>query len=76
MSLEGAHILITGGAGFIGSNFVRQRRASHPSDRLVVLDALTYAGNLESLADVPGFQLVRGDIYQWRPLMAEFTGKN
>ncbi len=55
-------LLITGGAGFIGSNFVRYRRQAHPDDQLVVLDALTYAGNLASLADVTGFQFVKGDI--------------
>ena len=55
-------LLVTGGAGFIGSNFVRRRRASRPNEKLVVLDVLTYAGNLESLADVPGFELVTGDI--------------
>jgi dTDP-glucose 4,6-dehydratase len=55
-------LLVTGGAGFIGSNFVRRRRTLHPSEKLVVLDALTYAGNLESLAGVEGFDLVRGDI--------------
>ncbi len=55
-------LLCTGGAGFIGSNFVRRRRRSRPGEKLVVLDALTYAGNLESLADVNGFDFVRGDI--------------
>src|SRR5688572_11970292 len=55
-------LLITGGAGFIGSNFVRRSRATKPSEKLVVLDALTYAGNLESLDGVSGFELVRGDI--------------
>jgi dTDP-glucose 4,6-dehydratase len=55
-------LLVTGGAGFIGCNFVRRRRATRPDEKLVVLDALTYAGNLESLADVSGFELVRGDI--------------
>jgi dTDP-glucose 4,6-dehydratase len=52
-------LLVTGGAGFIGSNFVRRRVGR---GKLVVLDALTYAGNLESLADVKGFEFVRGDI--------------
>jgi dTDP-glucose 4,6-dehydratase len=53
---------VTGGAGFIGSNFVRMRRGTHSGERLVVLDALTYAGNLASLADVEGFHFVHGDI--------------
>jgi dTDP-glucose 4,6-dehydratase len=58
-------LLVTGGAGFIGSNFIRYWTARHPEDRLVNLDALTYAGNLESLADVetaPGYRFVHGDI--------------
>ena len=45
-------ILVTGGAGFIGSNFIRYLLAQHPQDDVVNLDALTYAGNLENLADV------------------------
>jgi dTDP-glucose 4,6-dehydratase len=56
------NLLVTGGAGFIGANFVRRRRATQPSERLVVLDALTYAGNLASLDGVDGFTFVRGDI--------------
>jgi dTDP-glucose 4,6-dehydratase len=56
------NLLVTGGAGFIGANFVRRRRQSHPSERLVVLDALTYAGNLASLDGVDGFTFVKGDI--------------
>ena len=57
-------ILITGGAGFIGANFVHYWRRRHPADRVVVLDALTYAGNRENLAglDGDGFFFVRGDI--------------
>jgi dTDP-glucose 4,6-dehydratase len=57
-------ILVTGGAGFIGSNFVRQALAS-TSDRVVVVDKLTYAGNLESLAGVsshPRYAFVQADI--------------
>ncbi len=58
-------MLVTGGAGFIGSNFVRHWLATHDDGRLVVLDALTYAGNRASLADVehdPRFTFVHGDI--------------
>ena len=42
-------ILVTGGAGFIGVNFVRYWRNTHPGDHMVVLDALTYAGRRENL---------------------------
>ena len=45
-------LLVTGGAGFIGANFVQYWLARHPDDRVVVLDALTYAGNLSSLEPV------------------------
>ncbi|MBQ6563633.1 MAG: dTDP-glucose 4,6-dehydratase [Clostridiales bacterium] len=58
-------ILVTGGAGFIGSNFVYYELNKHPEDRVVCLDALTYAGNLESLEEAmknPQFRFVRGDI--------------
>jgi dTDP-glucose 4,6-dehydratase len=55
-------LLVTGGAGFIGSNFVRRRRTQRPHERLIVLDALTYAGNLASLDGVDGVDFVRGDI--------------
>ena len=44
-------ILVTGGAGFIGVNFVRYWLEEHPDDRVVVYDLLTYAGNRASLAD-------------------------
>lgn len=58
-------LLVTGGAGFIGANFVHYWLAEHPDDRIVVLDALTYAGNLDSLKDAvgkPQFRFVHGDI--------------
>jgi dTDP-glucose 4,6-dehydratase len=58
-------LLITGGAGFIGANFCHYWSAAHPADRLVVLDALTYAGNLASIDALIGrnaLRFVRGDI--------------
>ena len=58
-------LLVTGGAGFIGSNFVRYWIKRHPEDRVVNLDALTYAGNLENLTAIeaaPGYRFERGDI--------------
>jgi len=60
-----ASLLVTGGAGFIGANFVHVWLARHPGDRLVVLDALTYAGNpanLDAVRDQPGFRFVHGNI--------------
>ena len=58
-------ILVTGGAGFIGSNFIFYMRRKHPEYELICLDKLTYAGNLETLASVmdgPSFKFIRGDI--------------
>ncbi|MDB9423639.1 dTDP-glucose 4,6-dehydratase [Microcystis aeruginosa CS-564/01] len=58
-------IVITGGAGFIGSNFVHHWCENYPEDRVIVLDALTYAGNLNNLAtlkDRKNFRFLQGDI--------------
>lgn len=58
-------LLVTGGAGFIGANFVHYWVKQHPEDTVVVLDALTYAGhesNLEIAKDAPGFHFVHGNI--------------
>jgi dTDP-glucose 4,6-dehydratase len=60
-----ANLLVTGGAGFIGTNFVHYWLTAHPEDLLVVLDVLSYAGNqasLESAVHNPQFKFVRGDI--------------
>ena len=60
-----ATFLITGGAGFIGGNFLHIMTEKHPEDRYVCLDALTYAGNMETLEpimDRKNFRFVRGDI--------------
>ncbi len=59
------NIIITGGAGFIGSNFVFHMLRFHPEDRIICLDKLTYAGNLSTLApvmDKPNFRFVKADI--------------
>ncbi|WP_462410962.1 dTDP-glucose 4,6-dehydratase [Neobacillus sp. Marseille-QA0830] len=58
-------LLVTGGAGFIGSNFVRYMVNKYPEYNIVNLDLLTYAGNLENLKDIenkPNYKFVRGDI--------------
>jgi dTDP-glucose 4,6-dehydratase len=60
-----ANLLVTGGAGFIGANFIHYWLRAHPADTVVALDALTYAGNrhnLDSARDNPQLQLVVGDI--------------
>ncbi len=58
-------ILVTGGAGFIGSNFIHYWVKFHPEDQIINLDALTYAGHLESLKDLednPNYKFIKGDI--------------
>jgi dTDP-glucose 4,6-dehydratase len=58
-------LLVTGGAGFIGSNFIRYVLGAHPDDRVVNLDKLTYAGNPANVADLDGdprYAFVHGDI--------------
>ena len=58
-------IIVTGGAGFIGSNFVQHMVNKYPEYTIINLDLLTYAGNLENLKpveDKPNYRFVRGDI--------------
>jgi dTDP-glucose 4,6-dehydratase len=62
-------LLVTGAAGFIGSNFVRDRLERRPDDHVVAYDLLTYAGNRESLADLEGrIVFVQGDIGDFEPV--------
>lgn len=63
--IDGKTLLVTGGAGFIGSHFVRHLLRTYPSVRVVNLDKLTYAGNLDNLRDVEResrYEFVRGDV--------------
>jgi dTDP-glucose 4,6-dehydratase len=65
MNFEPRNLFITGGAGFIGANFVHHWLANSREGRVVVFDALTYAGNTENLSDIkddPRYTFVRGDI--------------
>jgi dTDP-glucose 4,6-dehydratase len=69
-------ILITGGAGFIGSHVVRRFVTAYPGYRIVNLDALTYAGNLENLRDIeqsPNYQFAKADILQTDQLDSLFA---
>lgn len=75
--ITGRRILITGGAGFIGSHVVRRFVAKYPQYRIVNLDALTYAGNLENLRDVenaPNYTFVKADICDAEAIAKVFKG--
>lgn len=68
-------LFVTGGAGFIGSNFIHYWLEKYPEDFIINFDALTYAGNLENLQSVeknPHYQFIKGDICN-RPLVEEAT---
>jgi len=70
-------ILVTGGAGFIGSNFIHYYLKFHPEDQVVNLDNLTYAGHAESLKDLEGnlnYQFVKGDITNERDVRKVMVG--
>ena len=70
-------ILVTGGCGFIGSNFIRYFLQSYPNETLINVDKLTYAGNVENLSDLsqsPHYHFIRGDITD-APRMEELINK-
>ena len=77
MSTSIKRLLVTGGCGFIGANFVRMELESHPELAITNLDALTYAGNPDNLADLAGdprYQFVHGDIAD-RAMVAKLIGE-
>ena len=68
-------ILITGGAGFIGSHVVREFVLKYPETKIINLDALTYAGNLENLKDIesyPNYEFVKADIVDAKHILEIF----
>lgn len=70
-------LLVTGGAGFIGSNFIHYWLNTHPDDEIVNLDVLTYAGHIESLKDVennPKYKFIKGDITDPSTVKSIMTG--
>src|SRR5437660_13195 len=70
-------LFVTGGCGFIGSNFIRHLLATDPAVRIVNFDALTYAGNLANLRDVeknPRYRFVKGDICDRDAVRAAMKG--
>lgn len=70
-------LLVTGGAGFIGANFILYWLKKYPSDNIVNLDALTYAGNLENLVEVeknPQYKFIKGEITDAETVKRAMTG--
>ena len=69
-------LLVTGGAGFIGSNFIYYELAHHPQDQILCLDSLTYAGNIATLQramEIPNMRFVRGDITDRKSVFRIFS---
>ncbi|MQY75145.1 MAG: dTDP-glucose 4,6-dehydratase [Actinobacteria bacterium] len=72
-------MLITGGAGFIGSNFIHYIARKYPEYRIINLDKLTYAGNLENLRDIednPNYKFIKGDIADRKIIDEIFKSRN
>lgn len=72
-------ILVTGGAGFIGSNFILYWLKNHPEDEIINFDKLTYAGNLENLKEVegnPNYKFIQGDICDGKAVETAMTGSD
>ena len=72
-------LLITGGAGFIGSNFIHYIARKYPEYRIINLDKLTYAGNLENLRDIennPNYKFIKGDIADRKIIDEIFKSRN
>ena len=67
-------LLVTGGCGFIGSNFIREQLRALPQQRVINVDKLTYAGNLENLADVAAVVAAVGDDVQQHLLARHAAG--
>lgn len=71
------NLFVTGGAGFIGSNFIRHWIQQHPDDHITNFDLLTYAGNLENLKEVdtsPNYHFIRGDIRSLEQVLPAMEG--
>ena len=78
VSFSPGSLLVTGGAGFIGSNFIHSFLANNPDCSIINLDALTYAGNLKNLTAVerhPGYRFIKGDICD-APLVARLLSEH
>lgn len=70
------NIIVTGGAGFIGGNFVHMMVQKYPDDHIICVDALTYAGNMETLASIqamPNFSFVKADIADRQAIYSIFA---